>query len=97
VRRIPYGRNLGFLDRTSLEHSHEALHIEFNTTGLIISSSSYPVPVSLLPLCLLYYMFPTLNFMTGHFVRDSSRKGGGFSILGYPTFGVPESWREFNG
>jgi hypothetical protein len=26
VRRIPYGRNLGFLDRTSLEHSHKALH-----------------------------------------------------------------------
>jgi hypothetical protein len=26
VRRIPYDRNLGFLDRTSLEHSHKALH-----------------------------------------------------------------------
>jgi hypothetical protein len=22
VRQIPYGRNLGFLDRASLEHSH---------------------------------------------------------------------------
>jgi hypothetical protein len=26
VRRIPYDRNLGFLDRTSLDHSHEVLH-----------------------------------------------------------------------
>jgi hypothetical protein len=26
VGRIPYGRNLSFLDRTSLEHSHKALH-----------------------------------------------------------------------
>jgi hypothetical protein len=26
VRRIPYGRNLGFLDRTSLEYSHKLLH-----------------------------------------------------------------------
>jgi hypothetical protein len=26
VRRIPYGRNLGFLDRTSLEHSHKVHH-----------------------------------------------------------------------
>jgi hypothetical protein len=25
-QRIPYGRNLGFLDRNSLEHSHEVLH-----------------------------------------------------------------------
>jgi hypothetical protein len=26
VRRIPYGSNLGFLDRTSLEHSHKLLN-----------------------------------------------------------------------
>jgi hypothetical protein len=26
VRRIPYGRNLSFLERTSLVHSHKALH-----------------------------------------------------------------------
>jgi hypothetical protein len=26
VRRIPYGRNLGFLDRTSLEHSHKVAY-----------------------------------------------------------------------
>jgi hypothetical protein len=25
VRRLPYGRNLGSLDRTSLEHSHKVL------------------------------------------------------------------------
>jgi hypothetical protein len=27
VRRIPYGRNLDFLDRTSLEHSHKTLQV----------------------------------------------------------------------
>jgi hypothetical protein len=26
VRRIPYGRYLGFLDLTSLDHSYEVLH-----------------------------------------------------------------------
>jgi hypothetical protein len=35
VRRIAYGRNLGFLDRTSLEHSHKALHGDlFFITGM---------------------------------------------------------------
>jgi hypothetical protein len=29
VRRIPYGRNLGFLDRTSLEHSHNSHNFHF--------------------------------------------------------------------
>jgi hypothetical protein len=31
MRRIPYGRNLGFLDRTSLEHSHKVLHYNILT------------------------------------------------------------------
>jgi hypothetical protein len=26
VQRIPYGRNLGFLDRSSIVHSHKSLH-----------------------------------------------------------------------
>jgi hypothetical protein len=35
VRRIPYGRNLGSLDRTSLEHSHKLL-IEINYMIIVI-------------------------------------------------------------
>jgi hypothetical protein len=48
VRRIPYGRNLGFLDRTSLEHLHKVLHCEYTTAKLVLS-------------CLLRYKKKTLS------------------------------------
>jgi hypothetical protein len=39
VRRIPYGRDLGFLDRTSLEHSHKAIEKYL--------SDNFPIEISL--------------------------------------------------
>jgi hypothetical protein len=38
VRRIPYGRNLGFLDQTSPEHSDKVLHWITRTNYIYIGN-----------------------------------------------------------
>jgi hypothetical protein len=62
VRRIPYGRNLDFLDRTSLEQSHKVFHYNTRTNYF---TRTHAKSVSLLRFC--------NNFVIGSVLPQCSR------------------------